>query len=293
MQLSSGSTQVVFAQNSMPGAGPSVAAIPLPLQLAASHLVHLPPLPPLSKYNCRLPILYIASASNPLLSPLTFLLPVYLSLSLSPPPTPHDVVAVLPADSKDAGAAPPVPVAFADRPTAAPLASPAAVPPPAYSLPAAARAPRPDATRPAVVFAQNALPGAGTPVAATTTAGFQSYTCASTATPLQLNLPPSNLLLSSYTPSLHPHLHIFYIELHSSPNLSTRQYPLIGTVPLSLSRPPILSHIPLSLCPKWRCSLPGTVTISLSLSAPNVSVHYHGPHHIPLSFFLQWHCSLP
>ena len=264
VQLSSGSTQVVFAQNSMPGAGPSVAAIPLPLQLAASHLVHLPPLQPLSKYNCRLPILYIASASNPLLSPLTFLLPVYLSLSLSLSPTPHDVVAVLPADSKDAGAAPPVPVAFADRPTAAPLASPTAVPPPAYSLPAAARAPRPDATRPAVVFAQNALPGAGTPVAATTTAGFQSYTCASTAIPPQLNLPPSNLLLSSYTPSLHPHLHIFYIELHSSPNLSTRQYQLIGTVPLSLSRPPILSHIPLSLCPKWRCSLPGTVTISLT-----------------------------
>ena len=66
VQLSSGSTQVVFAQNAMPGAGPSVAAIPLPLQLAASHLVHLPPLPPLFKYNCRLPILYIASASNPL-----------------------------------------------------------------------------------------------------------------------------------------------------------------------------------------------------------------------------------
>ena len=229
----------------------------------------------------------------PILSFTAYVLAACLSLPLSPPPTPHDVVAVLPADSKDAGAAPPVPVAFADRPTAAPLASPTAVPPPAYSLPAAARAPRPDATRPAVVFAQNALPGAGTPVAATTTAGFQSYTCASTATPLQLNLPPSNLLLSSYTPSLHPHLHIFYIELHSSPNLSTRQYQLIGTVPLSLSRPPILSHIPLSLCPKWRCSLPGTVTISLSLSAPNVSVHYHGPHHIPLSFFLQWHCSLP
>jgi hypothetical protein len=241
-----------------------------------------PSLPSLSHYNWRLPILYIYPHCHPSpsttaafpsctshLPPILFFhhlrsccLSISPSLSLSP--TPHDVVAVLPADSKDAGAAPPVPVAFADRPTAAPLASPTAVPPPAYSLPAAARAPRPDATRPAVVFAQNALPGAGTPVAATTTAGFQSYTCASTATPLQLNLPPSNLLLSSYTPSLHPHLHIFYIELHSSPNLSTRQYQLIGTVPLSLSRPPILSHIPLSLCPKWRCSLPGTVTISLT-----------------------------
>jgi hypothetical protein len=92
-----------------------------------------------------------------------------------------------------------------------------------------------------------------------------------------------------------------------------------------------LSHIPLSLCPKWRCSLPGTVTIplslsrppismfiamgftiSLSLSSPNDSVHYHellpypsiflppmsvfiatNCHHIPLSFFPQCQCSLP
>ena len=126
-----------------------------------------------------------------------------LAACLSLPP--YDFGAVLPADSRDAGAAPPVPLAFADRPTAAPLASPAAVPPPAYSLPAAAWAPRPDATRPAVVFAQDALPGAGTPVAATRSAGFQSYTCACTATPLQLNLPPSNLL---YLPPtlLHHHL---------------------------------------------------------------------------------------
>ena len=136
-------------------------ATPLQVQLPPSHLVHR-----------------ICLQSS--LSRLTFLLPVYLSLSLS-----NDGVAVLPADSRDAGAAPPVPLAFADRPTAAPLASPAAVPPPAYSRPAAAWAPRPDATRPAVVFAQDALPGAGTPVAATRSAGFQSYTytCACTATP--------------------------------------------------------------------------------------------------------------
>ena len=178
----------------MPRAGPSVAAIPLPLQLADSHLVHLHPSPSTTAAfpSCT-------SHLPPILSFTAYVLAACLSLP------PYDFGAVLPADSRDAGAAPPVPLAFADRPTAAPLASPAAVPPPAYSLPAAAWAPRPDTTRPAVGFAQDALPGAGTPVAATRSAGFQSYTCACTATPLQLNLPPSNLL---YLPPtlLHHHL---------------------------------------------------------------------------------------
>ena len=155
-------------------------ATPLQVQLPPSHLVHR---------------ICLQSSSFT-----TYVLAACLSLPLSLSPPPPDVVAVLPADSKDAGAAPPVPVAFADRPTAAPLASPTAVPPPAYSLPAAARAPRPDATRPAVVFAQNALPGTGTPVAATTTAGFQSYTCASTAIP-----PPTKpAAFQSFTVLLHP-----------------------------------------------------------------------------------------
>ena len=181
-----------------------------------------------------------------------------LAACLSLPP--YDFGAVLPADSRDAGAAPPVPLAFADRPTAAPLASPAAVPPPAYSLPAAAWAPRPDATRPAVVFAQDALPGAGTPVAATRSAGFESYTCACTATPLQLNLPPSNL---SYLPPtlLHHHLHSLCPSRALSLSLS-----------LSLSLPP--HPITLLLCrsARWfqRCRC------STTTSSPATSIFTSG-----------------